>query len=129
MKIQKGLIEFNNGIVISYWQTITEIFNWKNYNWNTWQFFNVEFENDIMLGAYEFTFVFLCCGIRIRIPHKTEKSKKEWKKLNQAMKKIEQSCDGWVNKEMYEKFRKKEGNYIQVDNVKSKRRTKKVFIQ
>ena len=76
MKIGKGFIEFNNGLMITYWQTITEIFKWRNYNWNTWQFLNIEFENDIMCGAYEFTFVFLCCAIRIRIPHQTEKSKK-----------------------------------------------------
>jgi hypothetical protein len=80
--------EFDNNAIISLWQCLTEVIKWKDYNWNTWQFINIEFENDIMCGAYEFTFVLLCCGIRIRIPHETDKSKKTWKEINQSMKEI-----------------------------------------
>jgi hypothetical protein len=91
MKITRRFIdsidfEFNNGLMISFWQCLTEILLWKTYNWNTWQFINIEFENDIMCGAYEFTFVLLCCGFRISIPHQTELSKKNWEKWNREIK-------------------------------------------
>lgn len=91
MKIEHRFIdsidfEFNNGLVISLWQCLTEILLWKKYNWNTWQFINVEFENDIMCGGYEFTFVFMCCGIKIGIPHETKKSKENLEKWNKEIK-------------------------------------------
>lgn len=97
MKIERRFIdsidiEFNNGLIISFWQCLTEILLWKRYNWNTWQFINIEFENDIMCGGYEFSFILFCCGLRIRIPHETEKSKVIWKKWNKEItefKKIE----------------------------------------
>ena len=79
-------IEFKNGVIISLWECISEIFKWRKYNWNTWQFINVEFENDTWTGGYEFTFVFLFCGIRFRISHETEKSKKFWKKVKKEIK-------------------------------------------
>jgi hypothetical protein len=93
MKIERRFIdsidfEFNNGLMISFWQCLTEILLCNRYNWNTWQFINIEFENDIMCGAYEFTFVFLCCGLRIRIPHETEKSIFNWKKWNKEIENI-----------------------------------------
>ena len=92
MKIEKSfehiIIEFNKGFMIELWQCLSEILLWKRYNWNTWQFINIEFENDIMCGAYEFTFVLFCCGVRIRIPHETPKSKKFWKKTKKQIKEI-----------------------------------------
>lgn len=92
MKINKSknsiFIEFNNGLIIDIWECLSEIIFFNQYNWNTWQFINIEFENDRMLGAYEFTFVFLCCGIRIRIPNETSKSKKEWQLIKSRIKEI-----------------------------------------
>ena len=90
MKIERhgiGIIDFElkNGGIISLYQCLTEILTWKEFNWNTWQFINIEFENDIMCGAYEFTFVLMCCGIRIRIPHETEKSKTNWEKWDKEI--------------------------------------------
>ena len=90
MKIERKFIdsidfEFNNGLIISFWQCLTEIFLWKKYNWNTWQFINIEFENDIMCGAYEFTFVLFCCGFRIRIPNETKQSKDNFTKWNKEL--------------------------------------------
>jgi hypothetical protein len=87
MKIERRFIdsvdfEFNNGLIISFWQCLTEILFWRRFNWNTWQFINIEFENDIIMGGYEFTFVLFCCGLRIRIPHETKKSKKNWEEIN-----------------------------------------------
>jgi hypothetical protein len=93
MKIERRFpdsidFEFNNGLFIAFWQCLTEILFQKRYNWNTWQFINIEFENDIMCGAYEFTLVLFCCGLRIRIPHETKKSKKNWKQWNKEIKEI-----------------------------------------
>jgi len=136
MKIERRFIdsidfEFANGIMIGIWQCLSEILLYKRYNWNTWQFINIEFENDIVLGAYEFTFVLLCCGIRIRIPHQTKKSKKEWKKLNKSMKDIDKSCYGWVGKDWYNCFKnaKKDCVVMEVRNKKNKTHNKKIFIQ
>jgi hypothetical protein len=80
--------EFNNGCVISFWQCLTEIFIWRRYNWNTWQFINIEFENDMCTGTYELTFVVMCCGVRIRIPNETEKSESTWSNINEEIKDI-----------------------------------------
>jgi hypothetical protein len=90
MKIEKShnriIFEFKKGIIIELWECLSEIIFWKHYNWNVWQFINIEFENDIWLGGYEFSFVLLCCGIRIRIPHETKKSKMNWKKIDKGIK-------------------------------------------
>ena len=134
MKREKGYIEFNNGIIISYWQTITEIFHYKDFNWNTWQFLNVEFENDILMGGYEFIFVFLCCGLRIRIPHKTEKSIEEYKKLNNITKGLKNSCYAWTTEEEYNNFKSKKKTGLLLWNKrkyvpKDRSKYKKLFIQ
>jgi len=133
MKIEKSksqiLFEFKNGIMINIWQNITEIFTWKNYNWNTYQFINIEFEKDTYLGAYEFIFVFMCCGIRIRIPVPNEKSKKEWKKMGSMLAKIKKSCYGWVNGNDYRKFRTKKQSYLYIYDKKLKSAGKKIFLQ
>jgi len=92
MKIEKTessiCFEFNNGIIIEIWECLREIIFWRRYNWNTWQFINIEFENDIQCGHYEFTFVLMCCGIRILIPNETKKSKKFLEELNQQVEDI-----------------------------------------
>jgi hypothetical protein len=80
------IFEFKNKVTVDLWECITEIFHQKDFNWNTYQFINIEFENDTWTGAYEFTFVLLCCGLRVRIPHETEKSKKFWEKLDKERK-------------------------------------------
>jgi len=125
-------IEFNNGIIISFWQTLIEIFKHRQFNWNIFQFFLIEFENDTMCGAYEFTFVFFCCGIKIRIPHKTEKSKKFWKEIDNSKNDIfHKSCYGWCNKDQYKLFKEKTVSslIIQTKRGKGKYFTKKLFIQ
>lgn len=133
MKIEnsKGniLLEFKNGIVIDLWQCITEIFIWKKYNWNVWQFINVEFEKDTYLGSYDFTFVLLCCGIRISIPVPNKKSEEEWKKLGSIRTAIKNSCNGWVNEKSYENFRKKKIENLKVTRKRTKKNYKKIFIQ
>ncbi len=137
MKIEKSrssiLFEWKNGFMIDLWENLSEIIFWKRFNWNTWQFINIEFENDIIMGGYEFRFVFLCCGIRIRIPHETKKSKKQWDKINRSMKRIHQSCYGWVNSKAYNNFRKNkrtdEIEILEVANKKAYQYKKKIFIQ
>jgi hypothetical protein len=129
MKIEKGLIEFKNGLIISYWQQWYELFHWRKFNWNTFDFLHIQFENDTWTGAYEFTLVIFLLGLRIRIPHETEKGKKFWKKTHNTLKKLNESCYGYVDKELYKRFRNNQSNCIQIDNIKSERRSKKVFIQ
>jgi hypothetical protein len=133
MHIEK---EFKNGFLINIWETLSEIFLWKKFNWNTWQFINIEFENDIMTGAYEIMFVLLCCGIRIRIPHETNKSKKFWKDIKQQKNYLSQSCYGYVNKKDYNLFKNNndwEGLHIIVFKLRkyltNPRNYKKIFIQ
>lgn len=134
MKIEKGLIEFDNGFIISYWQTITEIFTWRKYNWNVWQFINIEFENDTWTGSYEFTFVFLLCGICIRIPHRTKKSDEFKKRTSNSMKRIENSCYGWTTEKAYNDYKSKKENVLIIWNKRKdipedESKFKKLFIQ
>lgn len=129
MKREKGLIEFNNGIIISYWQGLSEIIKWRKFNWNTFQFINIEFENDSWIGAYEFTLVLFLCGIRIRLPHQTKKSKKFWKKTSKIMEKLDNSCYGWVNNKIYVKFKNKKQEFMRVERIRTKHSRKKIFIQ
>ena len=128
MKIQKGLIEFNNGIIISYWQQWYELFHWRKYNWNDYDILHIRFENDIYTGAYEFTLIIFLLGVQIRIPHETEKGNKFWKKMKSIDKQLEQSCYGYVNREVYKKFTKKEFSKMIVFKNKINK-GKKIFIQ
>ncbi len=122
--------EFNNGIIISFWQTITEIFSWRKFNWNTFQFILVEFENDIGMHAYEFTFVLLCCGIRIRIPTHPKEEHEMHKICRTSMDDImNKSCHGWVKKDTWELFKKKKRDYILVFRTRGKGIRKRLFIQ
>jgi len=129
MKIEKGLIEFNNGFIISYWQQWYELFRWKKYNWNDFDLLHVQFENDIMTGAYEFTLVLFLLGITIRVPHETEKGKKFWKRTSASLKRLKESCYGWVNPKIYKSFRNKQIKLMLISNIKDKNVTKKIFIQ
>lgn len=122
-------IEFKNGIIIGLWECLSEVIHWRKFNWNTYQFINIEFENDIMLGAYEFTFGLLCCGIRIRIPHETKKSKKEWEKIDLQMKKIDDYCYGWTNNREYTKFKNKQKWYLVITQKRENTKRKRIFIQ
>jgi hypothetical protein len=133
MKIEKGLIEFKNGLIISYWQQWYELFHWKKFNWNNFDILHIQFENDTWTGAYEFTLVLFLLGLTIRIPHETEKSKKLWKKISNATKKLNESCCGWVNAEEYRIFRKNkksdEIEILEISNKKAYQFKKKIFIQ
>ncbi len=98
MKITKSRsslhIEFNNGIIIGMWECLSEIFFGKQFNWNIFQLINIEVENDRGMHANEFTFVLLCCGIRIRIPtHPKEE--------HEMYKSVRTSLDSIMNKSCY----------------------------
>ena len=129
MKLQKGLVEFNNGIIISYWQQISQLFNPKRYNWITLQLFNLEFENDRAMQGIEFVIVLFCCGLSIRIPTHPKEEHKIHKEVRNSLKRLEQSCYGWVNKEDYERYRTKKADQIYVVEKKRRYYTKKIFIQ
>lgn len=92
MKIEKSensiWIEFSNGFCFEVWECLREIIFFRRYNWNTWQFIKIEFENDRQCGHYEFNFVFMCCGIRIMIPNPTPKSKEFLNILNKQVEDI-----------------------------------------
>ena len=72
--MDRFLIEFIND-----WKQLT-----GKWNWYTFTFINIEFENDIMSHGYEFYFVVLGLGIRIRY---NKASFKEW--VEEAKKDIE----------------------------------------
>ena len=134
MKIDKSrsriFIEFKNGFIIDIWECLSEIIFNRQFNWNTWQFILIEFENDRAMQGLEFTFVLLCCGIRVRIPTSPKGEHEMHKSCRTSLDSImNKSCHGWVNSQLYKKFQKKEINYIQVDRIRSDRRRKKLFIQ
>jgi len=140
MKIERRFIdsidfEFNNGLIISLWQCLTEILLWKKYNWNTWQFINIEFENDTYTGAYEFMIILFCCGIRIRIPHETAKSKEFWQKTKHSLNIIKKSFEGWTTEQDVKDYKENKKSAIlvwkkrkYVPKVKGSK-FKKLFIQ
>jgi len=82
-------IEFKSGIIISIWECLSEIFKFRKFNWNTWTLIQIEFENDMWTGGYEFKFVLMCCGIRVRLPHETDKSKKFWEETEKQINKMD----------------------------------------
>jgi hypothetical protein len=133
MKIDKSknmiLFEFKNGLIIELWQALTEIFQSKRFNWNVWQFIMIEFENDMMLGGYEFTFVFLGCGMRIRVPHETKISKAQWKKINSQTKILDDSCYGWTSESWYQDFKNKKITNLMIYRTRQNEFRKKIFIQ
>jgi tyrosine-protein phosphatase YwqE len=123
-------IEFKNGNIFEIFESLTEIIFNKQYNWNTWQFINIEFENDRAMQAYEFTFVLLCCGIRIRISTHPKEEHKIHKEIMKSMDILKQSCYGWVDKESYKEFQKRKREDILIFRTKNKSpNRKKIFIQ
>jgi len=133
MKIDKSrsrlFIEFKNGFIIDIWECLSEIIFNRSFNWNTWQFINIEFENDRAMQGLEFTFVLLCCGIRIRIPTHPKEEHKIHKEVMGSMDILKQSCNGWVNKGMYKDFKNKTRNVMLVFRTRQQRSRKKLFIQ
>ena len=47
---------------------------WNEYNWYTFHFIHIYFENDIMTGGLDFEFVVLGLGIRLRYNYDFEGS-------------------------------------------------------
>jgi hypothetical protein len=129
MKFKDGTFEFKNGIFISVWQCLTEIFKMKKFNWSTFQFLLVEFENDRAMHNLSLTLGLLCCGIRIVFPTHPKEEHHIHKEVYDTMTKLKESCYGWVSEKDYESFRKKKVSNLSVWTTKKLGGKKKVFIQ
>jgi hypothetical protein len=129
MKFKDGTFEFKNGIFISVWQNLTEIFKMKQFNWNTFQFILVEFENDRAMHDYEFTLVLLCCGIRIRVPVFPKEEHPIHKEVYDSLKSLKESCYGWCNTNAYKRFKNKQEDRLIVLRTRQSGIRKKIFIQ
>jgi hypothetical protein len=92
-----GTFEFRCGVLISFWQTITEIFRMDKFNWSTFQFILFEFENERAMHNMSFTFVFLCMGVRIMIPTFPKVEHEEHKKVRKSMDFLKKSCYGYTS--------------------------------
>ncbi len=55
-------------------------------NWYDYRFVHIEFENDVILGAYEFMFALLGLGLRVRWQH-TETD--DWRLIKRRVDQIE----------------------------------------
>lgn len=131
MKIDKGFIEFNNGILINWWQEYVQFFNIKTFNWSEFHLIDVSFEYDRMCGGLEFMFVILGLALRLRIPIKTDKSEKTWKNIKESTDKLRLSFSGYAKQLDIDKFKKR-----QVDSIRLYRKKEdcpktitKLFIQ
>jgi hypothetical protein len=80
-----GTFEFKCGVLISFWQTITEVFKMNKFNWSTFQFILVEFENERAMHNMSFTFVFLCMGVRIMLPTFPKEEHSHHKEVRKSM--------------------------------------------
>jgi hypothetical protein len=131
MKFEHGTFEFENGIIISFWQTITEIFRMDKFNWSTYQFIRVEFENERSMHNMSLTLVFLCCGVRIMIPTYPTEEHEVHKKVKRALFDLKKSCHGYTVVNGWNDFRKMKRDAIVVYRIKTKDkgRMKKLFIQ
>ena len=131
LNMKECLIEFNNGVFISYWQCLTEVFNMHRFNWSTFQFLNIEFENDRACQQYSITLVLLCCGIRLVIPVKPENEHEVHKTIRRSMSLLKRSCYGYTPIKGWNAFRKQKREAILVyrDKPKNNGPQKKLFIQ
>jgi len=133
MKIEKSknriFIEFKNGFIIDIWENLSEIIFFRRFNWNVWQFINLEFENDRAMHGQEITFVFLCCGIRIRWDTKPEKEHDVHKRVMNSMDILKNSCHGWTNTKEYNYFKNKKTQSIFIFKTRRKGYNKRIFIQ
>lgn len=130
--------EFKNGIIIDIWEQFSQFIKLRSYNWSTLQFINFEIEYDRMMGGIEIYFVLFGVALRMRFPIKTDKSEKEWTKINKSMKRIKESFYGWMLKSDMEDLKNKERNCIHLFRTRKQARedakdlkttVKRVFIQ
>lgn len=133
MKFHKGYIEFKNGTIISWWEQWSQLF--KNYNWKTYQLFNLEFENDYAMHGIEITIVLFLFGLRIRIETHPIEAHEIHTKVMKSLNILKESCWGWTTKREYDAFRKKKRETIvlytkrKYTSKSPKDKYKKVFLQ
>lgn len=127
-----GTFEFRCGILISFWQTITEIFRMDKFNWSTFQFILVEFENERAMHNMSLTLVFLCCGIRIMLPTKPKEEHKVHKEVHKSMDTLlRDSAHGYTSIKGWNAFKKESGQILLIRKIKPKDHgpQRKMFIQ
>ena len=66
---------------INQWSQLIE-----KYNWYTWTFFQLEVEKENMAWGYEFIFILMGLGFRIR--YNTDKSNEQFEKWDKEVKEI-----------------------------------------
>jgi hypothetical protein len=103
MKISREMLnsidfEFKNGIMLDFWQEWYQFFDVKSFNWCDITFIKAQFETDRQCGDYEFTFVCLGLGVRLRIPHETEKSKAFYKEMSRSINTIKSWKSIWIER-------------------------------
>ena len=118
--------EFKNGTIISIWEEISQIFHVRKFNWCTLNFINFEIEYDRHLGAIEIMFIIAGFGIRIRMPIKTDKSEKEWAKINKSMKSLKDSFYAWALDIEIDNFKSKKSYNIRTTKYLKLYRTRKI---
>lgn len=126
-----GTFEFRCGVLISFWQTITEVFRMDKFNWSTFQFILVEFENERAMHNMSFTFVFLCMGVRIMLPTFPKEEHEQHKKVRKSISLLDKSCYGYTSIKGWNSFKKESGQILIVRKIKPQGRgpQKKLFIQ
>lgn len=132
MKFEHGVFEFKNGVLISVWQNLTEIFQMRKFNWSTFQLILVEFENDRAMQGLEVTLVFLCCGFRLRIPTSPTEEHKVHKEVSKNFDKIlNDSAHGYTSVKGWNAFKKATGQILLIRKEKPKGHgpQRKMFIQ
>lgn len=132
------IFEFKNGIIIDVWEQFSQFIKLRSYNWSTLHFINFEIEYDRMLGGIEIKMILFGLGLRMRFPVKTDKSVKEWAKINKSMKRIDEAFYGWGLKDEIQDFKNKDINILYLYRTRkfarreakaSKDTVKRLFIQ
>ena len=126
-----GTFEFRCGVLISFWQNLTEVFRMDKFNWSTFQFILVEFENERAMHNMSFTFVFLCMGVRIMLPTFPKEEHEHHKEVRKSMDYLKKSCYGYTAVKGWNAFKKSNEGVMLVHKNKPKDKgpQKRLFIQ
>lgn len=71
-------LELSKNAFVSFVNEWSQLFG--KFNWINWTFINIAFEDDVMLGGFEFDFVILGLGFHFRWNHTETETMKEMKK-------------------------------------------------
>lgn len=99
--IMRRLTSFTSNWVFDFIQDWSQFF--EDCNWYTFRLAWIELEDDRLLGAYEFTFVLLGLGFRVRYNHTETETVKEIKSQVDAIQSGTAQTRPWseVKKELF----------------------------